>query len=184
MTVKVKPWSFTVDDYQAMGAAGILAEDDRVELIDGVIAEMTPIGARHVSCLMRLNAALTIPLDGRALVSIQGSVRLSERSEPQPDVAVVRMDRDYSTQLPGPADILLLIEVADTSLGYDQAIKLPLYARAGVDELWIIDLAGQRINRYRSPEGDGYDDVATLGPGETVMPLAFPDVAIQVGSLF
>jgi Uma2 family endonuclease len=146
---------FTVHDYHRAGEVGILHEDDRVELIEGEIVETTPIGSRHAMCVIRLNRLL-VPLIGEeALVSPQNPVRLGEHTEPQPDMAVIRA-RDYGGSLLHPEDVLLLIEVADTSLSYDRGAKLPLYARAGIPEVLIVDLAGEVIERHTDPSEDRY----------------------------
>jgi Uma2 family endonuclease len=146
---------FTVTDYYHMAEAGILTEDDRVELIDGEIIDMSPIGGRHVPCVARLNRFLVRTISDDATVNIQSPVRLGEYDEPEPDVSVVR-SRNYGDDLPTPSDVLLLIEVSDTTLRYDRATKLPLYASAGIPEYWIVDLQGQSIERHTNPVGSTY----------------------------
>ena len=135
---------FTVYEYHRMGEAGILHEDDRVELIEGELVEMTAIGTRHFACVNRLNRLLVGALGDEAIVSVQNPVRLNEYNEPQPDLAVIR-PRDYRLSLPGPGDVLLLVEVSDTTLAYDRSVKLPLYARAGIGVVWIVYLPGWTI---------------------------------------
>src|SRR5215204_7706797 len=135
-----------------MGEAGILHEDDRVELIEGEIVEMAAIGTRHFSCVNRLTRMLVMGVGDAAVVSVQNPVRLNEHTEPQPDITVIR-PRDYTESLPLPEDVLLLIEVSDTTLVYDRKVKLPLYARAGIREVWIVDLAGEVIERHTGPSG-------------------------------
>jgi Uma2 family endonuclease len=170
---------FTVHDYHRMAEVGILHEDERVELIEGDIVEMTPIGSRHAMCVIRLTRLL-VPLVGdRALVSPQNPVRLSERLEPQPDMTVIRA-RDYEGSLPGPEDVLLLIEVSDTTLSYDRNVKLPLYARAVIPEVWIVDLAGEVIERHTNPSGDSYRHVERARRGEEIRSAALPEPAIRV----
>ena len=170
---------FTVHDYHRMAEVGILHEDERVELIEGDIVEMTPIGSRHAMCVIRLTRLL-VPLVGdRALVSPQNPVRLSERLEPQPDMTVIRA-RDYEGSLPGPEDVLLLIEVSDTTLSYDRNVKLPLYARAGIPEVWIVDLAGQVIERHTNPSGDGYRHVERARRGKTIESITMPELSFGV----
>ena len=143
-------WRFTVHDYHRMGEAGILHEDDRVELIQGELVQMTAIGTRHFSCVNRLNRLMVLNFGDEAIVSVQNPVRLNEYNEPQPDVTVIRT-RDYRESLPMPEDVLLLIEVSDTTLAYDRGIKLPLYARAGIGEVWIVNLPGEIIERHTGP---------------------------------
>ena len=140
-------WRFTVHDYHRMGEAGILHEDDRVELIEGELVEMAAIGTRHFSCVNGLTRMLVRGVGDEAIVSVQNPVRLDEHSEPQPDLTVLRM-RDYRESLPVPEDVLLLIEVSDPTLAYDRGVKLPLYARSGIREVWIVDLGrGHRASR-------------------------------------
>jgi Uma2 family endonuclease len=157
--MEVKRRRFTVHDYHRMGEAGILHEDDRVELIEGELVEMTAIGTRHFSCVNRLNRLLVMHVGDDAIVSVQNPVRLNEYNEPQPDLTVIR-PRDYLESLPKPEDVLLLIEVSDTTLAYDRGVKLPLYARAGIREVWIVDLLGETqlveefgLGSLHEPEG-------------------------------
>jgi Uma2 family endonuclease len=167
-------WRFTVHDYHRMGDAGILHEDDRVELIEGELVEMTAIGTRHFSCVNRLNRLLVMHVgDDEAIVSVQNPVRLNEYTEPQPDLAVIR-PRDYREALPKPEDVLLLIEVSDTTLAYDRGVKLPLYARAGIREVWIVDLPNETIERYTSPSAEGYRRVEQKHRGQTLESSALP----------
>ena len=147
---------FTVHEYHRM--AGILHEDDRIDLIDGELVEMTAIGTRHFTCVNRLTRLLVRNVDDNVIVSIQNPVRLNEYSEPQPDVALIRV-RDYRESLPTPEDVLLLIEVSDTTLGYDRGLKLSRYAKADIQEVWIVDLKGERIGHHTGPSGDLYRHV-------------------------
>jgi Uma2 family endonuclease len=160
-------WRFTVHDYHRMGEAGILHEDDRVELIEGELVEMTAIGTRHFSCVNRLTRMLVMNAGDAAIVSVQNPVRLNEYNEPQPDLTVIR-PRDYRESLPMPEDVLLLIEVSDTTLAYDRRVKLPLYARAGIWEVWIVDLAGETIGRYTDPSEEGYRRADQMRRGQTL----------------
>ncbi len=170
---------FTVHEYHRMGEVGILHEDDRVELIDGEIVEMSPIGGRHVSCVGRFARALTLFVGERYLVNSQSPVRIDEGREPQPDVAVVR-DRDYGRSLPGPEDVLLVVEVADTSLAYDRDVKLPLYAGAGIPEVWIADLSKETVQRYTNHSGDDYRRIEIAHRGETIGSTALPGLSVSV----
>lgn len=143
---------FTVADYQRMGEAGILGEDDRVELIEGEIFEMAPIGSPHGGRIKQLNQMLTRAIGERALVAVQDPIVLGERSEPEPDIAVLRPRADfYKDSHPEAPDVLLLIEVADTSLQTDRDIKVPLYARHGIPEVWIVDIGRRRVLRFADP---------------------------------
>src|SRR5207247_3212709 len=140
---------FTVDEYYRMAETGILAEDDRVELLDGEIVEMSPIGPRHAATVTRLDHLFNRLVGDRAIVRAQNPVRLDGYSEPEPDIALVTPRADfYRAEHPTPRDILLIVEVADTSLRYDRHTKLPGYARAGVPEAWLVDLTADRVERY------------------------------------
>ena len=176
-------WRFTVHDYHRMGEAGILHEDDRVELIEGELVEMTAIGTRHFSCVNRLNRLLVMNVDDEAIVSVQNPVRLNEHTEPQPDLTVIR-PRDYRESLPMPEDVLLLIEVSDTTLAYDREVKLPLYARAGIREVWIVDLPGETIERFTGPSADGYRRADQRRRGQTLEATALPGLTPSVNDVF
>ena len=172
---------FTVAEYYAMAEAGILTEKDRVELLDGEIVVMAPIGNRHQSSVDGHGEMFTLSLRGRANVRVQGPVRLDDDNEPEPDVMLLRRRDDYyATAHPGPDDVLLLIEVADTTLDFDRNVKLRLYARAGIPEVWIVNLQDRRVETYAEPEGDQYGSIRHYGPGESVAPLSFPDIALEV----
>ena len=166
---------FSRDDYYRMAAAGILGEDDRVELIEGAIIDMAPIGSRHGGAVMRLDHALQQVIGPNAQVSVQNPLLLNDRTEPQPDLLVLRPRPDfYSREHPGPADVFLLIEVAETSLVYDRDVKLPLYAAHGISEAWLVDLEGGRLGVYRQPGPAGYreqDDVTNLAQVPLPSPL-------------
>ena len=175
---------FTVDEYYAMAEAGILTEKDRVELLDGEVIAMPPIGSWHAGHVNRLNRILLPALLQRAVVSIQGPVRLSDVSEPEPDVMLLKpRDDDYTGGHPGPEDVLLLIEVADTSVEYDRGAKLSAYARAGIPEVWIVIRGERRIYAYTGPSADGYASMRRVGRGESIAPMAFPDVVLEVGKV-
>jgi Uma2 family endonuclease len=174
---------FTADEYERMVALGIFREDERLELIDGEIVEMAPIGHRHGACVSQLNERLVIGVRDRALVWVHGPARLGMVSVPAPDLALLRRG-SYRSGSPRPDDILLVIEVAESSLRYDRTRKLQLYARAGVREYWVVSVAGEWIELYRSPEGDGYRERHRAGVDERVAPAAFADVPIDVGGVF
>ena len=176
----------TVDDYYRMADAGILTSDDRVELIDGEIIDMPPIGQDHAGTVNRLAEALFQAFAGRAIVSTQNPIRLDDLSEPQPDFAVLRRRADFYTtgERPGSDDVLLLIEVADSSLRFDRTVKLPLYARAGIPEVWIVDLRRRVVDVHRAP-GDGrYDDIVTKQMGDTLSPALAPEVRLTLDQVF
>ena len=175
---------FTVDDFDRMIAAGIFSEDERVELIDGVIVEMTPIGDAHASCVLRLNHLLNARLQGRAWVQVQGPIRLhaDDPSRPEPDLTVVRPREDYyRRERPRADDILVVIEVADTSAERDRRIKLPKYARAGIRDCWLVNLEADCLLVGREPQpGGGYGSEVELRRGARVTVPGFPDVVLTV----
>ena len=184
METEVTKKLFTVDEYHRMGEAGIFTEDDRVELIEGEIVQMSPIGNRHAACVDRACYFLNSALKDRALVSIQNPVRLDNYSEPQPDVIVLKPREDfYARTGRGPEDVLLMIEVSDTTLRYDSNIKVPLYAASGVPEVWVEDLQNDVILVYRDPSHRLYQTTLTRRHGETITCLAFPDVTLAVNDL-
>jgi Uma2 family endonuclease len=172
-----------VDEYYRMAEVGLLAHDARVELIDGEVIDMVPIGSRHAGIVSALNRMLGVAVGARALVTVQQPVRLSERSEPQPDIALVKPRADfYSTAHPGPSDVLLLVEVSDTTLRYDRDVKLPLYASHGIPEVWLIDLNAKQLIRARLPVGNRYTDTAALGGGTSEVGL-LPGAAIDLSAV-
>ena len=172
---------FTVAEYYAMADVGILAENDRVELLDGDIIVMPPIGDWHAASVDRFNTFMLPSLLGRAIVRVQNPTRLDDYSEPQPDVMLLRWRDDfYRGGHPGPADVLLLIEVSDTSVDYDRNDKLTAYARAGIPEVWIVNRQEQRIETYTDPQEGEYSTVRHTGRGESISPNAFPDVVLEI----
>ena len=174
---------FTVDEYECMGRAGIIHEDERVELIDGEVIQLPPMGPGHGGRTKRFNYAFVSRLGGRAIVSVQDPLRLPPHGEPQPDLALLRPRPDfYTTSHPGPEDVLLVVEVSDTTLAYDRDVKIPTYAAAGIPEVWIVDVGGRRVLVYRDPVGGTYREVMVVQQG-TLSPLAFPDLVIQLGEI-
>lgn len=171
----------TVDEYHRMGNAGIFSEDDRLELIEGEIIDMAPIETRHAESVSRL-ARLFIK-GSTAVVRVRDPIRLQGQSEPQPDLAVVS-NRSYLDAHPGPEDVHLLIEVADTSLTYDRTVKVPLNARHGIPEVWLIDLPGETVEVYREPSPDGYRHLRRYGPGQRIQSLRVPEVELDPVELF
>ena len=171
---------FNVDEYLDMEKAGILHEDDRLELLDGKIIVMAPIGDPHIGGTAWLTMLLASALVGRALVLVQCPIYLNDRSAPQPDFAVVRL-RPITESAPYyPSDVYLVIEVADSSLRYDSGPKLARYAAAGIPEVWIANLRVREVTVYTNPSGPEYGNAATYRPGDSISPGAFPDVALAV----
>ncbi len=180
MTLQIKRRTFTVDEYHVMLRAAILTEDDRVELLDGEIVNMAPIGSDHAGHVKRLNRIFTEHLGTKVVVGVQDPVRLSQFSEPQPDLSILHPRQDfYSKSHPQPQDVYLLIEVADTTGDYDRQVKVPLYARAGIREVWLVDLAARQVEVYREPSQGSYRTAGVTKAGQRLSPLAFPELALD-----
>ena len=181
MAVQVLRRRFTADEYHRMGQVGILGEDDRLELLEGEIVEMAPIGSRHQATVDRLNRLFSERAADLAVIRVQGPVRLAEDSEPQPDLTLLLRRTDfYASAHPGPGDVLLLVEVSDTTLEYDRELKMPLYARHGVPEVWLVDLEAQVVEVYRNPSADGYREVLQVERGQGLSPESLPDLKLVV----
>jgi Uma2 family endonuclease len=184
MAVELLRRAFTVTEYHRMAEAGILTEDDRVELLEGEIVTMTPIGSRHAACVNRLTEAFAVRVVGRAIVSVQNPIQLGERSELQPELVLLQPRADfYASAHPGPGDVLLVVEVAETSAGVDRGVKIPLYARARIPEVWLVALAGESIEIYRRPTVQGYQGVQQIGRGGRVAPEAVPELEVDVDGI-
>jgi Uma2 family endonuclease len=181
------PRLFTVDEYYKMAEVGILAPDERVQLIEGEIIEMPPIGPRHAFNVDRLAELLHARLAERARIRSQNPIRLAPGAEPEPDVAVVKphpaQPRVYASRHPGPDDALLIIEIADSTLSFDLGDKAAMYANHGVVELWVLDLLDDRLVVHREPTPSGYVNVRTVTRGESVSALAFPDVTFTADEI-
>jgi Uma2 family endonuclease len=172
---------FSVDEFHQMAEAGVFNEDDRLELLDGEIVQMTPIGSRHAACVKRLNEWLAPRVKERAIVSVQDPVVLSEGTEFYPDVALIERRPDfYSQSHPRPGDVLLVVEVAETTGDYDRRVKVPRYARAGVPEVWVVDLRARAVDVHREPAGDAYRDMRRAGSGESLAIPGVPDQPLAV----
>lgn len=182
--VNVKTRRFSVEDYHRMIDAGILGKRDRVELLDGEIIEMAPIGGEHAACVDRCTHLFVQRVGDVAQVRIQGPIELDPYSEPEPDISVLRRRADfYSGGHPGPDETLLLIEVAQSSLAYDRLKKAPAYARRGVRELWIVDVAARVVEVYREPRPEGYASLQVVTATGTLRPLAFEGLEIAVADI-
>jgi len=175
----------TTNRYQMMVARGVLTKYDRIELIEGDMLDMAPIGLRHAALTSRLHELFVLAASRSATVVSGGPVNLGEYSEPQPDLMLLKRRADfYSRKFPEAADVLLLIEVSDSSLSFDQGVKLDLYARYGISEYWVVDVEGRRIVTYREPTAKGYLRQSEFAAAETVAPQAFPGISIVVGEIF
>lgn len=184
MTAQVARRMFTTDEYHRMGEAGILSEDDRVELIEGEIVRMSPIGSRHAACVDRITALFVRRFGTQAIVRVQNPIGLNRHSEPQPDLAVLKARPDfYAEEHPGPADVLLVVEVMDTSGEYDRGAKLALYARSGIPEVWLVDLIRNLIEIHRRPVLRSYREQIEAGRGRRISLSAFPRISFRVSEI-
>ena len=184
-TVELKRRRFTLEEYHRMGEVGIFHGDDRVELIEGEIVEMSPIGRLHAGTVDRIAHVFSRRLGERAIVRVQNPIVFTRLvSEPQPDVTLLVPRSDfYTSGHPGPADILLVVEVMDSTVAYDRGVKLRLYARAGIVEVWLANLNTHRIEVYRRPTAEGYGESRVVEPGEPLAIQALGDIAFSIGDL-
>ncbi len=172
---------FTVEEFHRMGEAGVFNESDRIELIEGEVIQMGPIGSPHAARVKRLNRLLVRRLGTRAIVQVQDPVRLSPLSEPVSDLAVLKPRTDfYAAQHPEPSDVLLIVEVADSSRAFDRTVKAPLYARAGIAELWVVDVIDGVIDAHRKPARGSYRDITRFRRGQRLTIAAFPHFTFRV----
>ena len=175
---------FSSARYEQMIELGVLTKQDRVELIEGEIVEMSPIGPSHNACTDILTERFVLALAGKAIVRVQGAVCLSETSMPEPDLAILKYREDrYRERRPTPEDIYALIEVSDSTLEFDRNVKLPLYAGAGVSEYWIVDVKKNAVYAHRQPQGGGYEEYLELTRGDVVSLEVFPDISFSVDML-
>ena len=177
-------YRFTADQYQSMGMAGILSEYEPIELLNGEIIETAPIGSAHNDSTDCIGHLMFRALRGQARIRVRGSVRINQLSEPQPDFAILRQRPDYHLSPATPADILLIIEVSYSSLSYDRGEKLAAYAAAGIPEVWIVNLREYGVNIHTDPVGEQYQTVRQYRAGDSVSPLAFPDVSFPVSGFW
>ena len=184
MSVGFERRVFNVEEYHRMSEAGILSEDDGVELIEGEIIKMTPIGSRHAACVNRLNVLLNRKAGHAAIVSVQNPIRLDDYSEPQPDIALLQPRDDFYSQAhPASKDVLLIIEVADTSIEYDRSVKLPLYARARIPEVWLANLINDSVKAFSQPADGAYREFREAKRGEVLTPARIPDMTLSVDEI-
>lgn len=184
MPVEITKRLFDADEYHRMARAGILSEDDRVELINGEIIAMTPIGPRHNAAVDRAVRALVAAVGDQAIVRVQGSVRLDRFREPQPDFVLLRPEPDfYASRLPGPSDIFLIIEIAESSLEYDREVKSRVYAESGVHEYWLVDLDARLLSCYTEPQGRAYQRIKQYHAGQSLASEALPQCVVPVDAL-
>lgn len=178
-------YKLSIEDYHKLGEVGILNEDSRVELIEGELIEMAPIGATHLWVVNNLNTLLVTAVGKRATVSVQNPVILPPNSEPQPDFSLIkRKVRGAAGQVPRPADTYLIVEVSDSTLKYDRGTKLQLYAKTGIREVWIVNVKGSCVEAYRQPSKTGYEVKLLFKPGQQMAPEALPEAVIDVAEIF
>jgi Uma2 family endonuclease len=184
MSIKLQRRLFTVQEYHLMGEAGIFSNNERVELIEGEIIQMAAIGKRHAARVDRLANLFYDRVRRRAIIRVQNPICLDDKSEPQPDIALVQRRADfYEESLPNSQHIFLLVEVADSTVDYDRDVKVPNYARSGIQEVWLWDLEVNCLEVYRDPTANGYSSLQKIERGEMVSPLAFPDFEVSVDSI-
>ena len=179
MSAQMTRRPFTVNDFDRMAKAGIFAPDERVELIDGEIVQMAKIGSHHAACVARLVTFFIRNLGDAVCVSPQNPLTLDMKSEPVPDVVVAKPRADfYAEAHPRPEDVLLVIEVSDTTLAFDRKVKVPLYARTGIPEVWVVNLKRGIVEAYTRPEGDGYSEIKKVERGQSLTPLLLPSLSL------
>jgi len=183
MRVDIAKKLFTVHEYYRMEEVGILDHTLRTELINGEIIEMSPLGDRHMECVDRATMIFVPALVQRAIVSVQNAVRINNITMSQPDLVLYKFRRDFYKGRHEATDVLLLMEVADSTFRFDRHVKLPLYASVGIREVWIEDLKNNRLLVFRDPAGKAYSTALVVGGGESVSPLAFPDMTISIDEL-
>jgi Uma2 family endonuclease len=181
----VQKYQWTVSDYHRMGGAGIFHEDSRVELIEGEIIDMAPIGSNHAGIVSYLTRQFGLAVGERAIVWPQNPIVLDKHSEPQPDMVLLAPRNDfYRNAHPRPADVLLIVEVSDSTLRYDRRIKIPLYARHGIPEVWLVDVEHEELSLFRKPAKGHYQDVIGPAPLGVTTPDQLPEVAVDLSGLF
>ncbi|MDR4507436.1 MAG: Uma2 family endonuclease [Candidatus Brocadiaceae bacterium] len=185
MNTTVSIHRFNIKEYHQLIESNILHEDDRVELIEGRIIDMTPIGSKHAACVGRLNRIFTMKLQTSTIVQVQNPIQLLGQSEPQPDIVLLKNRDDfYAEKLPTADDILLVIEVADSSLEYDKETKIPLYAKANIPEVWLVNLIENIVEIYSAPSPEGYNVITKRRRSQILTPKNFPDIKVVVSEIF
>ncbi|ABA21125.1 Protein of unknown function DUF820 [Trichormus variabilis ATCC 29413] len=178
-TLQLRLW--TVEEYHRMAEAGIFGADERVELLEGKIIWMIAKGTAHRSAVTRTDRLLQNSLKDLALICVQDPVKLNDRSEPEPDIAVVKIDPlDYADHHPTPSEVYLIIEVADSSLKLDCVTKSQAYSQAGITDYWVLDVINRQLHVFRQPTPQGYESKVVLAEDATIVPLEFPDLQIAI----
>jgi len=185
MVVGLRTRVFNVSEYHQMIQTGVLAEDERVELLGGEIVTMNPIGSHHAACVNRLNRVLSQSVGQDVIILVQNPIYLEEYSEPQPDVALVRFREDYYANAhPKAQEVLLVIEVMERPAEYDRAVKLPLYSKARIAEVWLVELSEKHVEVFRHPTENGYKDVVLYHPGSVLSPVKLSGLRLAVDKIF
>jgi Uma2 family endonuclease len=180
MAVQLLKRLLTVEEYHLISKAGILSEGDRVELIEGELVQRAAIGTRHASCVRRFIGLFSEIPKNRAFLDVQNPIQLSDRTEPQPDVVLLQPRADYyATAHPVSSEVLLLVEVSDTTVDYDRDVKVLIYARSLIQEVWLVDLEAQCLEVYRQPTAKGYSLIEKFWRGQQVSPIAFPELEVK-----
>jgi Uma2 family endonuclease len=184
MTVQILRKKFTVGQYHQMIESGILTDRDRVELLQGEIIEMSPVGRQHAACVDRLNELFVLTFAARAIVRVQSPIHLDNNSEPQPDLAILQRRADfYANAHPQAGDVFALVEVSDTTIEFDRTVKVPLYAQNNIAEVWIVDIRAKTVQIYREPSIVGYQQVQNYRCGQRLSLQAFTDMQFSVDQL-
>lgn len=181
MSVQVARRYFNVTEFYRMAAAGVFTENDRVELIEGEILEMSPIGSRHAACVDRLTELFGQRVGSRAIVRVQNPIRLNDYSEPLPDISLLKRRADfYANSHPTPEDVLLVVEVADTSVDYDRNIKLQVYAQAEIPEVWLVNLSKNIVEVYTRPANGKYQKSRKFKRGESLVSSQVSNLSLSI----
>jgi len=184
MSVQIERRWFSVEEYDRMIETGIFPEDDRIELIDGEVVKMSPIGNSHAACVLRFTTFFSRLVGRLALVNVQNPIQLDDYSKPQPDIALLKPHKDFYAQSPpSPTDVLLLVEVADSSVAYDRGVKIPLYARAAIPEVWLVDLPREVIEVYAQPVAGVYQSFREARRGDRLTLASLPKLELRVDDL-
>ncbi len=182
VSTELQPRLLSLEEFDVMKEAGIFTEDDRVELLDGVLFTLSTVGGRHTGCIVRCDRQLQRAIDPTLLISVQNPMRLGGQTEFMPDLLVYRGEEN-SNEIPTAAQALLVIEVADSSRNYDRTTKMPRYAAAGIPEALLVDLVEDRIIRYSDPRGDGYRQITLAGRGEQLASAILPGLLLDVDTI-
>jgi Uma2 family endonuclease len=185
MSAQIPRRKFSISDYHRMAETGILAENERIELIAGDIVTMIPVGSQHTSCVKSLKQLFTTMLIDTVVVWVQNPICLGEYSEPEPDIALLKLRPDlYTEHCPIPKDVFLIVEVTEQALDYERDIKLPVYAQTGIGEVWLVNIKDMKVEVYTNPAGQEYDMYRKFCQEHTITSVIFPNLRIPVEKIF